>query len=492
MARFDAAKAIFSQVDANNDGTIDPQEFRSWAANGSVAGALGSGAYESSSYQSAALGGFDPSASLAFSSGVGLAELGGSGAYEAGYSSESGFESAGGFAAGGLVAGGLAAGGGSFAIDGADSAYAAAASGELVQGGGVALESSSLEQTTQYASAGGLYNDPNPQIIRRPAATGPIIYKQNVLVRFLQPPPVPPPGPLIIKEIRPPQPPPPPPLVVRQRAPPLPPPPPLVLRERPPVPPPVIATQTVIRRLAALPLPPRSVVIERLPPLPPKPRDIIIERWIPYGPQAKRRVIVQRAPAAREYPRPRNVIIVYDAVQARVVRQFQRLGVVQESPHAYVARYGGSLLDATTLLQHARAAGVVEDITPPLLAVASAHFGASTYGIDAGLDYSGASLSQSASFSQDASAAEGELTGLEGLEVIGGAEAGTYGLKVASDAVSGGYGSQYYASSGFAGEGGYAGGGGIDVAAAAFGTADTNRDGTLDQAEFHRFLQGGL
>ncbi|CAF4083036.1 unnamed protein product, partial [Didymodactylos carnosus] len=67
--------------------------------------------------------------------------------------------------------------------------------------------------------AQGLFQDSNPQIIRKPAPGGGVTYKQNILVRFLQPPPVPPPGPLIIKEVRPPQPPAPPPLVVRQRAP---------------------------------------------------------------------------------------------------------------------------------------------------------------------------------------------------------------------------------------------------------------------------------
>ncbi len=94
--------------------------------------------------------------------------------------------------------------------------------------------------------------------------------------------------------------------------------------------------------------------------------DIIIERWIPYGPQAKRRTIVQRAAAAVQYPQPRNIIIVYDAVQARVIRQFQRLGVTQENPQAYVARYGASLLDAAALVQQARTAGVVEDIVNAL------------------------------------------------------------------------------------------------------------------------------
>ena len=92
------------------------------------------------------------------------------------------------------------------------------------------------------------------------------------------------------------------------------------------------------------------------------PGDIIIERWVPYGAQAKRRTVIQRAAAATEYPQPRNIVIVYEAVQARVIRQFQRLGVTQENPQAYLGRYGATLLDSSTLVQQARAAGVVEDI----------------------------------------------------------------------------------------------------------------------------------
>ena len=40
----------------------------------------------------------------------------------------------------------------------------------------------------------GLYYDPNPEIIRRGAPSGSQTYTQNIRVRFLQPPPVPPPG----------------------------------------------------------------------------------------------------------------------------------------------------------------------------------------------------------------------------------------------------------------------------------------------------------
>ncbi|CAF1436229.1 unnamed protein product [Rotaria sordida] len=96
--------------------------------------------------------------------------------------------------------------------------------------------------------AQGLYQDPNPLIIRRPIAAGVQPYKHNVTIRYLQPPPIPPPGPLIIKEVRPPQPPAPPPLIIRQQAPSLPIPSPLVLRQHPPNLPPAIAAQNFIRR----------------------------------------------------------------------------------------------------------------------------------------------------------------------------------------------------------------------------------------------------
>lgn len=95
--------------------------------------------------------------------------------------------------------------------------------------------------------------------------------------------------------------------------------------------------------------------------------DIIIERWIPYGAAAKRKTIVQRAEAAKEYAKPRNVIIQYEPVQVRIVRQFERLGVTQANPQAYLQQYGAQLLDAQTLLQQARAAGVVEDIVSEIL-----------------------------------------------------------------------------------------------------------------------------
>jgi hypothetical protein len=54
--------------------------------------------------------------------------------------------------------------------------------------------SSSSAVQTYATDAQGLFQDSNPQVIRRPAPGGNVTYTQNIRVRFLQPPPVPPPG----------------------------------------------------------------------------------------------------------------------------------------------------------------------------------------------------------------------------------------------------------------------------------------------------------
>lgn len=90
--------------------------------------------------------------------------------------------------------------------------------------------------------------------------------------------------------------------------------------------------------------------------------DIIIERWLPYGPQPERRTIVEEPPAAIAYAEPRNKIIIYEGVDPRVNRRFEKDGVVEGNPADYVARYGSSLLDSETLIRLARNAGVHEDL----------------------------------------------------------------------------------------------------------------------------------
>ncbi|CAF1136708.1 unnamed protein product [Rotaria sp. Silwood1] len=192
----------------------------------------------------------------------------------------------------------------------------------------------------------------------------PVTYEQRVVIQYLQPPALPPPGPIIIEEVRPPQPPPPPPIVIRQHPPRASTPPPLILRELPPKPPLHGCSEKYIRELSPIPIPPRSVRIEVLPRLPEKPRDIRIERWLPYGPQPEREVFVKRAPPAIEYPKPTHTIVNHKDVDTRINRKFENRDVIRENPYDYKARYGTSLLDSTILAQEALKAGVNEDISP--------------------------------------------------------------------------------------------------------------------------------
>jgi hypothetical protein len=134
---------------------------------------LNSSSYESSSVQSAS-GGLDASANLVLNADAGLA---GASGYQASYSSQSGVESSDSLAVGGLA-----------------NAYESSSSNEIIQTGSAAVESSSVQQNVQYASTNGIFNDPNPQVIRRAATGGAVTYEQKILVKFLQPPPVPPPG----------------------------------------------------------------------------------------------------------------------------------------------------------------------------------------------------------------------------------------------------------------------------------------------------------
>ncbi|CAF0927612.1 unnamed protein product [Rotaria sordida] len=189
--------------------------------------------------------------------------------------------------------------------------------------------------------------------------------------------------------------------------------------------------------------------------------DIIIERWISYGPQARRRTIVQRAATVRPYPAPRNIIIQYETAPVRIVHQFHRLGVVQANSAVYIQTYSATLLDAASLVAQARAAGIVENISP------------SGYVSYSATGYSQESFGASSGFAGGA----GLIAGGAGL-VTGGAEVVDAGL-----ALGGRLSSSSFESSSFSS--------GVDGGAnAAFLVADTNLIDTLDQGELHQFLEG--
>jgi hypothetical protein len=142
---FNGAHSTFNQYDVNRGGYNHQQELN--LNNGNSAGAV---EYQSSLYNTSGYG-LDPSlinnglsgydSSLSYAGGVG--DAGGLSNYEAslGYGSSNG--------------------------SGAQ---------------------------TYPTDAQGLYLDPNPIIIRRSLPVNEVSYKQRVIIRYLQPPPIPPPG----------------------------------------------------------------------------------------------------------------------------------------------------------------------------------------------------------------------------------------------------------------------------------------------------------
>jgi hypothetical protein len=108
-----------------------------------------------------------------------------------------------------------------------------------------------------------IQTDHEPLRVTKPSDQNVHHYKQQVNVRFLQPPSGPEPAPIIIKERHAPAQPHQAPVVVRQRPPTPPTPPPLIIRERPPTPPTQQQPQIIEKVLPAPPAAPRQVIVER-------------------------------------------------------------------------------------------------------------------------------------------------------------------------------------------------------------------------------------
>jgi len=187
-----------------------------------------------------------------------------------------------------------------------------------------------------------LNNDPNPEIVRK-RPTDKVRYRQDVAIRFLEPPQPPKHGDLVIKQLPNRQIAPAPPLVVRQAPPKPAAPAPLVLREAPPQPPARVPEQLVLVPGKVIPPPARKVVVERLPPIPPKPQQIFIEKWLPFK-QQKRRVVYQKAEPDCLLPNPRNLVIQWEAPEVEISREYRNLGTQLADPEEYVRRHGAELL----------------------------------------------------------------------------------------------------------------------------------------------------
>lgn len=200
--------------------------------------------------------------------------------------------------------------------------------------------------------------DPQPKVIRK-KNNQKIEYIQELAIRYLKPPSVPPPGDIIINQLPSEVTPPAPPIIIRQqpRRPATPE--PIVIREAPPTPPLSVSKKIITISGKRLPPPPRKVVIERLPQVPAKPQPVIIERWLPYTPMKRRVIFNKNLEPDPIVNKPRNVVIQWEAPQVTIRKQFKYLGIVRANPAEYMNQYGDSIIDAGSLPDF------VKEIPPP-------------------------------------------------------------------------------------------------------------------------------
>ncbi|CAF1181940.1 unnamed protein product [Adineta steineri] len=202
--------------------------------------------------------------------------------------------------------------------------------------------------------------DTNPELIVRPN-TQRLTYTQDIAVRYLKPGTPPPPGPIIIREVRAAPPPPAPPIILRQRPPPPRTPSPVIIREKPPSRPKSVPTTIIKKVIPPPPPPPRKLIIERLPKLPPKPRPVIIERWLPYHKQ-KRQVIHEKAKPLAPETRVKNTIIEWRPPEIEVVKHVKKLGISQADPQRYHTQHGDKLYTTEFVQRKLTELGLQEEL----------------------------------------------------------------------------------------------------------------------------------
>lgn len=173
---------------------------------------------------------------------------------------------------------------------------------------------------------------------------------QNISVKYLKPPPLPPAGDIIIKHEPDVQLPPAPPIIIRQHAAAVKAPPPKILRERPPrQPAPVPASVIPVPGKIHDP-PERQVIVERMPAAAPLPQDVAVERWLGY-PRQKRRVVQQKqATAFQPAATPKNILIDWNSTNnTRTHQKINFLGIENADPEYYERKYGAELVSSERL-----------------------------------------------------------------------------------------------------------------------------------------------
>jgi Ca2+-binding EF-hand superfamily protein len=162
---FDAARAVFSKVDADGDGKIDQNEFSQWTRSGPS-------------------GGVTSSSSRIIKDNFSTVSHGG-----ADFTTDASYESDASYGAGANTV-----------FDHMDlnrnNVIERSDFNHYASGGSTAADTSS---TTNYVSRyrtdnRGFFLDPDPEIIVRPDPGPAPTYTQNITIRYLQPPPLPPVG----------------------------------------------------------------------------------------------------------------------------------------------------------------------------------------------------------------------------------------------------------------------------------------------------------
>lgn len=200
--------------------------------------------------------------------------------------------------------------------------------------------------------------DPEPEILKKKPCQK-VSYKQEVFVKYLNPPEPPKPGDLIIKQLPDKQIEPAPPLILRQASTRVPTPPPIVLREEPPKPPVQIRTKIINIAGKLLPPPARKLVVERLPATPPKPQSILIEKWLPYK-QPKRKVIFKKSTDEElVYKNPKNLLVEWQSPDVEIHQEYTSLGIFKEDPLEYEKMYANEIKNFKDLPE------IAQNVKPP-------------------------------------------------------------------------------------------------------------------------------